>query len=70
MNLKKEYTRIISEKISLKEDDFSDIEKEIVNIGFYMVKEKIDEIRELNDEIIRLKIEISNLKSYNDDSDY
>jgi hypothetical protein len=70
MDLKKEYTRIISEKISLKEDDFSDIEKEIVNIGFYMVKEKIDEIRELNDEIIRLKIEISNLKSYNDDSDY
>jgi hypothetical protein len=35
-----------------------------------MVKEKIDEIRELNEEIIRLKIEISNLKAYADDKDY
>lgn len=70
MDLKKEYTRIISEKISLKEADFSHTEKEILNIGFNMVKEKIDEIRELNDEIIRVKIEILNLKSYSDDKDY
>lgn len=70
MDLKKEYTRIISEKISLKEGDFSHTEKEIANIGFDMVKEKIDEIRDLNDEIIRLKIEISNLKSYSDNKDY
>lgn len=70
MDLKKEYTRIISEKISLKEADFSHTEKEILNIGFDVVKEKIDEIRELNDEIIRVKIEILNLKSYFDDKDY
>ena len=70
MNLKKEYIKIISEKISLKEDDFSHIEKEIVNLGFDMVKEKIGEIRDLNDEIIRLKIEILNLKAYNDDRNY
>lgn len=70
MDLKKEYTRIISEKISLKEADFSLTEKEIANIGFNMVKQKIDEIRDFNDEIIRLKIEISNLKSYYDNKDY
>lgn len=70
MDLKKEYTRIISEKISLKVADFSHTEKEILNIGFDIVKEKIDEIRELNDEIIRVKIEISNLKSYSDYKDY
>jgi hypothetical protein len=70
MDFKKEYIRIISEKTLLKEEDFSHTEKEIANIGFGMVKEKIDEIRELNDEILRLKIEISNLKSYSDDKDY
>lgn len=70
MDLKKQYIKIISEKITLNEEDFSHIEKEIVNLGFNMVKEKIDEIRELNEEIIRLKIEISNLKAYNDDGDY
>ena len=70
MDLKKEYIKIISERVALKEADFSHTEKEIVNLGFDMVKEKIDEIRELNEEIIRLKIEISNLKAYADDKDY
>lgn len=70
MDLKKEYIKIVSQRILLKEEDFSHTEKEIVNLGFDMVKEKIDEIRELNDEIIRIKIEISNLKAYADDKDY
>jgi hypothetical protein len=70
MNLRKEYIKIISSKTLVKEDDFSDTEKEIIEIGFNMVKEKIDEIRELNDEIRRLSIELSNLKSSLDDSDY
>ena len=70
MNLRKEYIKIISSKTLVKEDDFSDTEKEIIEIGFDMVKEKIDEIRELNDEIRRLSIELSNLKSSLDDSDY
>ena len=70
MNLRKEYIKIISSKTLIKEDDFSDTEKEIIEIGFNMVKEKIDEIRELNDEIRRLSIELSNLKSSLDDSDY
>ena len=70
MNLRKEYIKIISSKTLIKEDDFSDTEKEIIEIGFNMVKEKIDEIRELNDEIRRLSIELSNLKSSLDDIDY
>jgi hypothetical protein len=70
MSLKKEYTKIMEKRISIKEEDFSHTEKEIINLGFVMVKEKIDEIRELNEEIIRLKIEISNLKAYNDNNDY
>jgi hypothetical protein len=70
MSIKKEYIKIIENKISIKVEDFSHTEKEIVNLGFDIIKEKIDEIRELNDEIIRLKIEISNLKSYADDKDY
>jgi hypothetical protein len=70
MRLKKEYTKIMERRISIKEEDFSHTEKEIINLGFVMLKEKIDEIRELNEEIIRLKIEISNLKAYNDNNDY
>lgn len=70
MDLKKEYIKIISSKTLIKDQDFTDTEKEIINIGFDMVKDKIDEIRELNDEIRRINIELLNLRSSLDDSNY
>jgi recombinational DNA repair ATPase RecF len=70
MNLKEEYTRIICKNILLKKEDLSHIEEEIISIGFDILNEKINEIKDLNQEIVRLNIEIANLKSYTDNNEY
>jgi hypothetical protein len=51
-------------------EDLTDTEKEIINYSFSVLKERLEDIKLLNDEVARLNIEIANLKSYNDDKDY
>lgn len=64
MSLKNEYKELILKELPLKEDDLTETENKIIDIGFSLLKEKFDDIKILNDEIRRISIENANLKSY------
>jgi hypothetical protein len=67
---KEKYTEGILNHLLIKMEDLTDTEKEIINYSFSVLKERLEDIKLLNDEVVRLNIEIANLKSYNDDKDY
>jgi hypothetical protein len=67
---KEKYTEGVLNHLLIKMEDLTDTEKEIINYSFSVLKERLEDIKILNDELARLNIEIANLKSYNDDKDY
>lgn len=67
---KEKYTEGVLDHLLIKMEDLTDTEKEIINYSFSVLKERLEDIKLLNDEVARLNIEIANLKSYNDDKDY
>lgn len=54
----------------IPKEELNEVEMEIMDAGFELMKEKLEDIKILNDEIKRLSIENANLKAYNDDKDY
>ena len=67
---KQKYTEGLVNHLLIKEEDLTETEKEIIDYSFSVLKERLEDIRLLNDEVVRLNIELANLKSYNDDKDY
>lgn len=67
---KQKYTEGLVNHLLIKEEDLTETEKEIINYSFSVLKERLEDIKLLNDEVVRLNIELANLKSYNDDKDY
>ena len=67
---KQKYTEGLVNYLIIKEEDLSETEKEIIDYSFSVLKERLEDIKLLNDEVVRLNIELANLKSYNDDKDY
>jgi hypothetical protein len=51
-------------------EELNEVEMEIIDAGFELMKEKLEDIKILNDDIKRLSIENANLRAYNDDKDY
>jgi len=68
--LKEKYVKLLASKITVSIDDLTDNELTLINESYELFSEKLDDIRLLNDEIKRISIELSNLKSMSDDSDY
>ena len=69
MDFKKEYTKMMSDKLTISVEDLTENEKTLIEFSFTIFTEKLDEIKMLNDDIKRLSIELSNLKSYMEDLD-
>jgi hypothetical protein len=67
---KEKYTEGILKYLLIKKEDLTETEKEIIDYSFSVLKERLEDIKLLNDEVVRLNIELANLKSYNDDKDY
>lgn len=67
---KEKYTEGVLNFLLIKKEDLTDTEKDIINYSFSVLEERLEDIKLLNDEVIRLNIELANLKSYNDDKDY
>jgi hypothetical protein len=67
--LKKEYYKIMCDKLSLSEDDLTDNERILIEHGFRLFNEKMEDIQILNDENRRISIELANMKSYFEDFD-
>ena len=68
--MRPEYMKYVSEKIMIPIEDLSDTEIEIINITFDLFKEKVDDIKMLNDDINKLQNAYLNLKSSLDDNNY
>ena len=67
---KEKYTEGALNFLLIKKEDLTETEKQIIEYSFSVLKERLEDIKLLNDEVIRLNIELANLKSYNDDKDY
>ena len=67
--LKKEYTKMMSDKITVSIEDLTNTEVSLIDAGFTILEEKLEDIKLLNDEIRRLAIELANLKIYMEDLD-
>jgi len=67
---KEKYTEGVLNYLLIKKEDLTETEKEIIDYSFSVLKERLEDIKLLNDEVVRLNIELANLKSYNDDKDY
>jgi hypothetical protein len=57
-------------KIDFIKEELTDNENSIINVAYNLFKEKLEDIKILQDEITRISVENANLKSYNDDRDY
>jgi hypothetical protein len=68
--LNKQYYDLVTDRIQVRKDDLTENEIRIIEFGFELMKEKLEDIRILKDDIKRLSIENANLKAYNDDKDY
>lgn len=69
-SLKDEYIDLVVNKLTIVKDDLTDNENEIINIGYDLLKEKLEDIKILNDENKRISLELANLRSSLDDNDY
>ena len=67
---KEEYIDGVLNYLLIKREDLTDSEKEIINYSFSVLKERLEDIKLLNDEVKRLNIELANIKSYDDNKDY
>jgi hypothetical protein len=67
--LKERYVEMMSNRISVSVEDLTDNEMSIIEYGYTIFSEKLEDNRILEDENRRISIELSNLKSYVDDLD-
>ena len=65
--LKERYIEMMSNRISVSVEDLTDNELSIINYGFELFSEKMEDIKILQDENRRISVELSNLKAFNDD---
>jgi hypothetical protein len=69
-SLKEQYYDLVTNRILASKDDLTETETRIIEFGFELMEEKLEDIKILKDDIKRLSIENANLKAYNDDKDY
>jgi hypothetical protein len=69
-SLKEQYYDLVTSRILASKDDLTETETRIIEFGFELMEEKLEDIKILKDDIKRLSIENANLKAYNDDKDY
>jgi hypothetical protein len=67
--LKEKYLEMMSNKILVSVDDLTKNEKTLIEYGYSLFSERLEDIKILEDENRRISIELSNLKSYVDDLD-
>ena len=65
--LRKEYLKTMCDKLSLSEEDLTDNEITLINSSYVLFEERMEDIRILTEENMRLSIELANLKSYLED---
>jgi hypothetical protein len=62
--LQKKYVKMMCDKLSLSYEDLTENEILLINSGYVLFEERIEDIRILNEENRRISIELANIKSY------
>jgi hypothetical protein len=57
-------------RLEFLKEELTNNEKTIIEVTYNRFKEKLEDIKILEDEITRISVENANLKSYNDNRDY
>lgn len=69
ISLEDQYRKIMADHITVSIEDLTSNEMLIVNMGWSMFNDKLQDIKIANDEIKRLTIELANYKAmYNEDT--
>lgn len=69
ISLEDQYRKIMADHITVSVEDLTSNEMLIVNKGWYMFNDKLQDIKIANDEIKRLTIELANYKAmYQEDT--
>jgi hypothetical protein len=69
ISLEDQYRKIMADHITVSIEDLTSNEMLIVNKGWYMFNDKLQDIKIANDEIKRLTIELANYKAmYQEDT--
>ena len=66
-SLRDRYIETMANKISVSLEDLTENEKRLIEEGYILFSERMEDIKILEDEVKRVSIELSNLKSYNED---
>ncbi len=69
-SLKDQYYEEVLSRLLIDRNNLTETETDLIEIGYEMVVGHIEDKKELENEIRRLRIENANLKSYQDDRDY
>lgn len=68
--LKERYKELVLSKVFINEEDLTEEESLIIEVTYELFKEKLEDIKILQDELVRLSIQNANLKASMDDNDY
>jgi hypothetical protein len=66
-SIKERYVEMMANRISVSVEDLTDNEMSIIEYGYTIFSEKLEDIKTLEDENRRISVELANIKSYRDD---
>lgn len=66
-SLKEQYRDLVVEKLSISKEDLTETEETIIDIGYNLLIEKLEDIKILKDELRRVSIDLANIKAFNKD---
>ena len=66
-SIKERYVEMMANRISVSVGDLTDNEMSIIEYGYTIFSEKLEDIKTLEDENRRISVELANIKSYRDD---
>ena len=70
MDIEKEYWKHLADKICVCKEDMLPNEITLIKESYILFKEKMDDIKIVQDELKRVSIELANLKAMQDDKEY
>lgn len=65
--LKEQYRDLVVDKLSISKEDLTETEDTIIDIGYNLLVEKLEDIKILQDELRRVSIDLANMKAFNSD---
>lgn len=70
LTLEEQYWQLLCNKILVSKEDLTPNEHTLIKESYVLFKEKLVELKTLEDEVKRISLELANLKAMKDDKDY